>query len=32
VDDEAANVELVKSFLADVADEIRGVTDSKSFD
>ncbi len=30
VDDEPANVELVKSFLADVADEIRGVTDSKT--
>ena len=28
VDAEAANVELLKSFLADTADEIRGVTES----
>ncbi len=28
VDDEAANVELLKSFLADTADEIRGMTES----
>ncbi len=28
VDDEPANVELVKAFLEDVADEIRGVTNS----
>jgi len=30
VDDEPANVELLKSFLVDVADEIRGLTDSKA--
>jgi DNA-binding response OmpR family regulator len=28
VDDETANVELLKSFVADIADEIRGLTDS----
>ncbi len=30
VDDEPANVELLKSFLVDVADEIHGLTDSKA--
>lgn len=30
VDDEPANVELLKAFLEDVADEVRGVTDSKA--
>ena len=28
VDDQPANVELVKAFLEDVADEVRGITDS----
>jgi len=30
VDDELANVELLKVFLIDVADEVRGVTDSRA--